>query len=76
MKGGVTRLSILKALSSPKDRLQLAKELDLDWKTVDRHIHVLNKYGFVRETSAYGSIVLYGLTKQGEILLKLIEELE
>lgn len=75
MKGGSTRLSILKALAAPKDRLQLANELSLDWKTVDHHIRVLNEYGFIRATSSYGTIVLYGLTKQGETLLKLTDEL-
>lgn len=47
MKGGPTRLSILKALAAPKDRLQLANELGLDWKTVDHHIRVLGDYGFI-----------------------------
>jgi DNA-binding transcriptional ArsR family regulator len=75
MKGGPTRLSILKALAAPKDRLQLANQLSLDWKTVDHHVRVLNEYGFIKATSSYGTIVLYGLTKQGEILLKLIDEL-
>lgn len=75
MKGGPTRLSILKALGSPKDRLQLANELSLDWKTVDHHIRVLIEYGFINATSSYGSTVLYGLTRQGETLLKLMDEL-
>lgn len=75
MKGGPTRLSILKALAAPKDRLQLANELGLDWKTVDHHIRVLGDYGFIQATSSYGSIVLYGLTRQGEMLLRLMEEL-
>jgi len=75
MKGGPTRLSILKALAAPKDRLQLANELSLDWKTVDHHIRVLTEYGFIKATSSYGTIVLYGITKQGETLLKLMDEL-
>jgi DNA-binding transcriptional ArsR family regulator len=75
MEGGPTRLSILKALDLPKDRLRLANELSLDWKTVDHHIRVLTEYGFIKATSSYGSVVLYGLTKQGETLLKLMDEL-
>jgi DNA-binding transcriptional ArsR family regulator len=75
MKGGPTRLSILKALTAPKDRLELANELSLDWKTVDHHIRVLSEYGFIKATSSYGTVVLYGITKQGETLLKVMDEL-
>jgi DNA-binding transcriptional ArsR family regulator len=74
MKGAQTRLNLLDALSGPKDRLQLAQQLGLDWKAVDYHIILLNRYGLVHEDQAYGNVKMYTLTKQGEILLQLLKE--
>jgi len=74
MKGAKTRLNLLDALSRPKDRLQLAQELGLDWKAVDYHIVLLNRYGLVHEDHAFGSVKMYTLTKQGEVLLQLLRE--
>ena len=74
MKGAKTRLNLLDALSRPKDRLQLAQELGLDWKAVDYHIILLNRYGLVHEDHAFGNVKMYKLTKQGEILLELLKE--
>jgi len=76
MKGGATRIKVLNTLSTPKDRLQLAQELGVDWKTVDRHVQILNKYGFVREQSAYGTVRLYEATPMGKMLLNLFDDLE
>ncbi len=76
MKGGATRIKVLNTLSTPKDRLQLAEELGVDWKTVDRHVQILNRYGFVREQSAYGTVRLYEVTPIGKMLLNLFDELE
>ncbi len=75
MKGAKTRIRLLDALSKPKDRLQLAQELGLDWKAVDRHIEILDKYGFVHETVAYGKVRMYALTSTGKLLLQLLDEL-
>lgn len=74
MKGAPTRLKLLQSLASPKDRAQLAEELDIDWKAVDRHIWVLEKYGFVKEEESQGTAKFYELTPSGNILLNLIEE--
>jgi DNA-binding transcriptional ArsR family regulator len=74
MKGAKTRLNLLDALSRPKDRLQLAQELGLDWKAVDYHIVLLNRYGLVHEDQAFGNVKMYTLTKQGEVLLQLLKE--
>ncbi len=74
MKGAKTRLSLLDSLSMPKDRLQLAQELGLDWKAVDYHIVLLNRYGLVHEDHAFGNVRMYRLTKQGEVLLQLLKE--
>ena len=56
MRGGKTRVKLLNSLLIPKDRFQLAQELGLDWKGVDRHVVMLNKYGFVHEQAAYGRV--------------------
>jgi hypothetical protein len=76
MKGGATRIKVLNTLTTPKDRLQLAEELGVDWKTVDRHVQILNKYGFVREQAAYGTVRLYEVTPIGKMLLNLFDDLE
>ncbi|HEV2389798.1 MAG TPA: hypothetical protein VGS04_03645, partial [Nitrososphaerales archaeon] len=75
MKGGGTRIKVLNTLTTPKDRLQLAEELGVDWKTVDRHVQILNKYGFVREQAAYGTVRLYEVTPIGKMLLNLFDDL-
>jgi DNA-binding MarR family transcriptional regulator len=75
MKGGATRIKLLNVLQVPKDRLQIAEQLGLDWKTVDRHMQILNKYGFVHEQASYGTIRLYEMTPLGKMLLKLYDEL-
>jgi DNA-binding MarR family transcriptional regulator len=76
MKGGATRIRVLSTLSTPKDRLQLAEELGVDWKTVDRHVQILNRYGFVREQAAVGTVRLYEMTPIGRMLLNLFDDLE
>ncbi len=76
MRGGPTRLKLLQALNAPKDRSQLAHELNLDWKAIDRHVQILQKYNFIREDSSHGQIVLYTITPEGDKLLHLIEELD
>jgi len=75
MKGGATRIKLLDILQAPKDRLQIAQQLGLDWKAVDRHVQILNKYGFVHEQASYGTIRVYKVTPLGNILLKLFSEL-
>jgi len=74
MKGAKTRMNLLASLPRPKDRLQLAQELGLDWKAVDYHIVLLNRYGLVHEDQAFGNVRMYTLTRQGEILLQLLKE--
>jgi hypothetical protein len=76
MKGGPTRMKLLQALSVPKDRSQLASELQLDWKAVDRHVQLLQWYNFIREDSSYGQIVLSTITPEGDKLLRLTRELD
>ena len=68
-KGGPTRVHLLRKLSTPKDRFQLAKDLDLDWKVVDQHMRILRRQGFVQEQVAYGRVKLFTLTSSGKELL-------
>jgi len=75
MKGGATRIKVLNTLTTPKDRLQLADELGVDWKTIDRHVQILNKYGFVREQAAYGTVRMYEVTPLGKMLLNVFDEI-
>ncbi len=75
MRGSTSRTAILKALLMPKDRLQLAKTLDLDWATIDYHIQVLIECELVREKTAHGNLVLYELTPLGDKLLNALDEM-
>jgi predicted transcriptional regulator len=74
-EGSETRTTILKALLTPKDRFQLAKDLELDWTTIEYHIQVLLKYGLVREKTADGNVRLYELTPTGNTFLNALEEM-
>jgi DNA-binding transcriptional ArsR family regulator len=76
MKGAKTRFNLIDALSAPKDRLQLAKELHLDWKAVEFHVTRLNKLGIVSEERAYGKVKMYRLTSYGEDLLQLLKDVD
>ena len=75
MRGGKTRVKLLNSLLIPKDRFQLARELGLDWKAVDRQVMMLNKFGFVCEQRAYGRVRIYELTSVGKMLLRLFQNL-
>jgi DNA-binding transcriptional ArsR family regulator len=74
MKGSRTRVGMIRALTVPKDRYQLANELGLDWTTVDYHIKVLLENGLVHEQTAYGNVKMYELTPIGSTLLKVLDE--
>ena len=63
----------MKSLETPKDRFQLAKDLELDWKTVDSHVKTLLRYGMIREKEAYGSVKFYELTSMGNTVLRLMD---
>lgn len=76
MKGSQNRVAILRAMSSPVDRNKLAKDLGLDWTTVDHHISILTKYGLVQESLAYGNVRVYHLTNFGTELLKALDEMK
>lgn len=75
MRGAQTRLKLMHSLDEPKNKLQLATALGIDWKTVDKHVQVLEKNGLIAATSTSGTAVFYELTEKGKQLLELLEEL-
>ncbi|MHB1908870.1 MAG: ArsR/SmtB family transcription factor [Nitrososphaerales archaeon] len=77
MRGAPTRLKVLRSLiESPKDRAQIAEQLGLDWKAIDRHIELLERFGVIKEKSRLGTTKFYELTPSGNLLLKLVEEMD
>jgi DNA-binding transcriptional ArsR family regulator len=76
MRGGKTRMNLLNALSKPKDRYQLAKELGMDWRAVDQHIVALSRHGLVADEVKYGKVRIYQLTASGKRILELLEDID
>ncbi|MCL4518679.1 MAG: HTH domain-containing protein, partial [Thaumarchaeota archaeon] len=78
MRGAATRFKLLQILETGegqgKDRAELAQELNLDWKAIDRQMRLLEKYGFVRVKSKEGTTRLFELNPSGKILLDLLRE--
>jgi DNA-binding HxlR family transcriptional regulator len=76
-KGGNSRTKLLKALLSPKDRMQLSKEVGIDWKAVDRHLKVLQEFGLIYEqVNSKTNARLFAITKVGELLLNILDKIE
>jgi predicted transcriptional regulator len=75
MRGAGNRFRLLKALENPKDRFQVAKELGLQWKAVDRQIQILLRNGLISERTAYGKVKMFELTSLGRLLLGLLIEM-
>jgi DNA-binding transcriptional ArsR family regulator len=73
MRGSATRVELLNAVVHlPKNKLQLAKELGVDWKTIDNHVEVLLKNGLVEERMAIGTSRYYGATRNANKVLSLL----
>lgn len=75
MRGGNSRLELLRNLETPKQRNELTQITGIDWKEVDRNIGLLLSYGLVSIYAESGSVKIYKLTEQGRLLLKLIDEM-
>ncbi|MCL5874588.1 MAG: hypothetical protein M1161_04530 [Candidatus Thermoplasmatota archaeon] len=71
-KGGARRLTILESLDVPRQRNEVAKLTNTDWKEVDRNIRILESANLVRLRTAKTSFPFYELTEQGEELLEKI----
>lgn len=74
MRGAATRVRVLQSLTSPKNKLQLSKEMDVDWKAVDRHVEILRKHGLIVEADSHGKARYYSLSDYGRKVLTLLEE--
>lgn len=73
MRGSQMRVRLLNSLAeAPKNKLQLARELGVDWKTVHNHIELLSKSSFVREAESIGTAKYYAITEQGRNVLSLL----
>lgn len=73
MKGGRTRMMLLRSLLEPKNKLQLAHELGIDWKAVDGHMTKLAQYSLVGEVVTVGTCKVYAITQKGRLALKLAD---
>ncbi len=74
MRGASTRQRILRQLFQPMNRYQLARELGIDWKSVDRHVDLLLRYGLIEDVEGSGERA-YRLSERGKRLLELLEEM-
>ncbi len=74
MKGSPVRVKLLSSLASGKNRLQLANELDVDWKTIDNHIDTLTRNGLIEEKSIVGTARYYALSEHGRRVLALLAD--
>lgn len=75
MRGARTRLKLMQSLNSPKNKLQLATALGIDWKAVDKHVQVLEKNGLIQATTTSGTAVFYEITEKGRNLIQVLEQL-
>jgi DNA-binding MarR family transcriptional regulator len=73
MKGGQTRIRLLRSLLEPKNKRQLSHELGIDWKAVDGHITRLLQFSLVQEVMAAGTCRIYSTTLKGRRALQLAE---
>jgi predicted transcriptional regulator len=72
MRGSPIRVKLLTSVTTAKNRLQLANELDVDWKTIDNHMEILTRSGFVEEKAIVGTTRYYVLTEHGRRILSLL----
>ena len=75
MRGGNSRLELLRNLESPRQRNELSQLTGMDWKEVDRQVNLLQSYGLVSVYVESGSVKMFKLTEQGHLFLKLMGEL-
>lgn len=74
MRGSQVRVRLLNQLSLPKNKMQLAKELDVDWKTIDNHMELLLGSGLVQEMTQVGNAKYYAISEHGRKVLSLLED--
>lgn len=74
MKGSPVRVRLLNSVAMAKNRLQLANELGVDWKTIDNHMEILTRSGLVEEKAIVGTTRYYVLTEHGRRILLLLAD--
>lgn len=75
MRGSPMRIRLLNAISNePKNKLRLAKELDVNWKTIDNHIEMLLHRRLVEERTIVGTTRYYAITPSGAKILSLLSK--
>lgn len=74
MRGGNTRMKILQKITYPKNRKQIAEEMGMDWKAVDRHINTMLRLQLVNEMVQLGNATFYIRNEKGTKLLKTLEQ--
>lgn len=72
MRGSPIRVRLLNLLHLPKNKTQLAKELEMDWKTIDNHIVTLQKHKLIEEMATVGSSKYYIISEHGKKILDLL----
>jgi DNA-binding HxlR family transcriptional regulator len=75
MRGAQTRLRLMHTLDGPKNKLQLASALGIDWKAVDKHVRALERNGLLQPTATSGTATFYELTEKGKRALQVLDEL-
>ncbi|MCW4024790.1 MAG: winged helix-turn-helix domain-containing protein [Candidatus Bathyarchaeota archaeon] len=72
-RGAESRKKILATLlSGPKNCNQIAKELDFDWWTIQKHLHCLIKENLIMSLE-FGRIKFYKLTLKGDEAIRDIQ---
>jgi hypothetical protein len=74
MRGSDTRVRLLELLKIPRNKLQLANELGMNWKTIDNHMSLLQRHRLVDELALVGTSKYFIISEHGKRLLALISE--
>ncbi|HXG07922.1 MAG TPA: helix-turn-helix domain-containing protein [Nitrososphaera sp.] len=73
--GSLTRINnLLQSLNLPKNKLQLARELGMDWQTIDGHMEMLERSGLVDELTRVGNSRYYIISERGKRILSLLAD--
>jgi predicted transcriptional regulator len=62
------------SFTTPKTRQDIAKELGIDWKEVNRNLHILIKSNLMKIIYENSKTKMYGLTSYGESIVNIIKK--